>query len=99
MLSCRYVDEAYARMLTCPVYCVLGTNSSYADIDRLSDLFNLIPHNKKFSSFSVGTNVSISLQNFTGAIEFAKSVVAGTEKRCLAPESRRTSATAGFTQA
>lgn len=89
--------QAYARMLTCPVYCVLGTNSSYADIDRLSDLFNLVPHNKKFSSFSVGTNVSISLQNFTGAIEFAKASLRARKKRCLAPESRRTSATAGFT--
>ena len=77
--------QAYARMLTCPVYCVLGTNSSYADIDRLSDLFNLIPHNKKFSSFSVGTNVSISLQNFTGAVEFVKSVVEGTEETLPRP--------------
>lgn len=70
--------QAYARMLQCPVYCVLGTNSSYSDMDRLTDLFNLIPHNKKYSSFSVGTNMSISLQNFTGAVEFAKSMVCGT---------------------
>lgn len=78
--------QAYARMLTCPVYCVLSTNSSYSDMDRLSDLFNLIPHNEKYSSFSVGTNMSISLQNFVGALEFSKGIVEGTEKSLVKPK-------------
>ena len=67
--------QAYARMLTCPVYYVAGTNSSYADIDRVTDLFNLIPHDKKFASFSPGTNMSISVANFTGAINWTKTLM------------------------
>lgn len=64
--------QAYAKMVMCPVYYISGTNSTYADMDRVSDLFALVPSKKKYMSFSVGTNNSIASSNFVGAINWAK---------------------------
>lgn len=69
--------QAYAKMLTCPVYYMSGTNSTYADIDRVADLFNLIPHNNKYLSFSAGTNNSITNSAFLGAIKWAEKLING----------------------
>jgi hypothetical protein len=70
--------QAYARMVMCPVLYMAGTNSTFADIDRINDLFALVPSGRKFLSFSAGTNHNISRANFEGAVTWLKKVSNGT---------------------
>lgn len=69
--------QTYAKMIMCPVYYAAGTNSTYADIDRVNDLFNLIPAKEKYMSFSAGTNNSITFGAFTGAVCWTEKMLEG----------------------
>ncbi len=78
--------QAYAKMVMCPVMYMAGTNSTFADIDRLSDLFALIPSKKKYMLFSSNTNHNITLTNFESGLTWLERILAEPSEEIVSPE-------------
>lgn len=77
--------QAYARLILCPVFYMAGTNSAYADMDRINDFFSLIPSEKKYISLSAGTNHNIAKTNFEGLFSWLNKYLISNGEAILSP--------------
>lgn len=78
--------QAYARMVMCPVLYLTGTNSVFSDIDRVNDLFALVPSKYKYLHFSPNTNQNISLAGFQSAMVWLEYFLNGRGKEVVSPK-------------